>query len=254
MPQDLVQQQFGANAEAYVSSQVHAQGESLGRMVELAEPQAHWLALDVAPGGGHSALAIARLVRQAVAIDITFPMLQAARRNGRAQGLGEVGWVQGLGERLPFPAIFDLLTCRVALHHFPDQPAAIREWARALKPGGRLVLVDNIGPDDPDAVRYVNNFETIRDPSHGWMYPLAELAGFVQQAGFEVEHVERLVKPMRFHPWMERMQVSAADRARLTDLLWQSAGPHRAFLNPQGQGDETTFSLREGVIHARKPD
>ncbi|MCO6451097.1 MAG: class I SAM-dependent methyltransferase [Caldilineales bacterium] len=254
MSQELVQKQFGANAEAYVSSQVHAQGHSLARMAELADAQPHWLALDVAPGGGHSALVIAPHVRRMVSIDITFPMLQAARRNGEKQGVALVGWVQGRGEMLPFPSVFDLLTCRVALHHFPDQPAAIRDWARVLKPGGRLVLVDNIGPDEPDAVRYVNQFETIRDPSHGWMYPLAELAGFVAQAGLVVEHVEQLVKPMQFFPWMARMQVNAEDRARLTDMLWQSEGPARDFLNPQGQGEETTFSLREGVIRARKPD
>ena len=155
---------------------------------------------------------------------------------------------------LPLPeGKFDLVTCRVALHHFPDQAAAIRDWARALKPGGRLVLVDNIGPDDADACRYINAYETLRDPSHGWMYPLGELSEIVRAAGLKVERAERLVKPMLFYPWMERMQVSAADRERLTDLLWNSQGAARAFLLPRGEGLDTTFSLREGVIRARKP-
>ncbi len=253
MSKSLVQKQFGANAEKYVRSKVHATGHSLTRMVALAEPQAHWLALDVAPGGGHSAIAIARHVDKVVAVDITFGILQAARSHARRQGLENLVWVQGDGGALPLPdAIFDLITCRVALHHFPDQAGAIADWARVLKPGGRLVLVDNIGPDDSEANEYVNTFEKIRDPSHGWFYTLAELVDFVRETGLMVEHSERLTKPMAFHPWMERMQVGSDDRRLLTDMLWDSAGPARAFLSPQGKANETTFSLREGIILAHK--
>lgn len=249
----LVQQQFGAHAEAYVRSAVHAQGDSLRRLADLADPQPHWLALDVAPGGGHSALAIARRARQVIALDITFDMLAAARAFGRQQGLENVHWAQGDGERLPFPAAaFDLVTCRVALHHFPRQAAAISDWARALRPGGRLVLVDNISPDDAEAAAYVNAFEKLRDPSHGQIHPLAALTGFCEMAGLSVQHSERLLKPMGFHPWMERMGVPPADRATLTAMLWGSRGPARDFLDPRGSGDETTFSLHEGVILAAK--
>ncbi len=253
MSQTLVQQQFGPNAEKYVQSKVHASGHSLTRMVELAEPQTHWLALDVAPGGGHSAIAIARRAAGVVAVDITRGMLVAARAHATGLGLDNLVWVQGDGGSLPLrDEIFDLVTCRVALHHFPDQARAIGDWARVLKPGGRLVLVDNIGPDDQQANEYVNTFETIRDPSHGWIYPLQALTDIVQGAGLVVEYSERLTKPMAFHPWMERMQVGLDDQKRLTDMLWGSTGPALAFLSPQGSGNETTFNLREGVIRARK--
>lgn len=254
MPISLVQQQFGANAEKYVHSKVHAQGHSLSRMVALAEPQAQWLALDVAPGGGHSAIAIARHAKRVIAVDITFGILQAARAHATGQGLGNLAWVQGDGGTLPLPdKTFDLVTCRVALHHFPDQAGAIGDWARVLKPGGRLVLVDNIGPDDAEACQYVNTFEKIRDPSHGWLHPLQTLVDFVRQTGLLVEHSERMTKPMAFHPWMERMQVSAADQQRLADMLWKCSGPARTFLSPQGGGDNTIFNLREGIILAHKP-
>ena len=253
MPSSLVQQQFGANAAAYVASQVHAQGQSLQRMLALAEPQSHWLALDVAPGGGHSALAVAKHVAAVVALDLTPEMLQAARAYAQSLDQHNLAWVQGDGHELPLPAAaFDLVTCRVALHHFPDQPAAIREWARVLKQGGRLVLVDNIAPDDPEAAAYVNAFEKLRDPSHGWMHPLSELSAFVQASGLRITHEERLVKPMSFPEWMRRMNVSAPDQQRLTGLLWSSQGPARAFLHPQGEGEHTTFNLHEGIIVAHK--
>lgn len=254
MGSSLVQKQFGANAERYVRSRVHARGQSLQRMLALAEPQPHWVALDVAPGGGHSALAVAPYVRRMVALDLTWSMLQAARRYANEVGEQNVVWVQGDGARLPFAASrFDLLTCRIALHHFPDPASALHDWARVLKPGGRLVLVDNIGPEDAAACAYVNRFEKIRDPSHVGMQPFSRLLALVQDAGLQVQHSERLHKPMSFAAWLDRMQVSAADRVHLNTMLWQSTGAARAFLDPQGAGEATTFSLREGIIVATKP-
>ncbi len=254
MTRRQVQEQFGENAPRYVRSKVHAQGASLTEMVRLADPQPDWLALDVAPGGGHSALAIARHVRLVVAVDITYPMLQAARAFAHGQQQHNIRWVQGDGGQLPFAdASFDLVTCRVALHHFPDQPAAIRDWARCLKPGGRLALVDNIGPEDAAANAYVNAFEKLRDPSHGHLYPPNQLARFLEAAGLEITDSFTLRKPMDFHAWMTRMQVSPADREHLTRLLWDSQGAAREFLNPGGDGDATTFDLREGLFLALKP-
>ncbi len=253
MSMTLVQQQFGPNAQAYVRSAVHAQGRSLQRLVELAAPQPDWLALDVAPGGGHSALAVAGQVRQVIALDLTFAMLRAARAYGASLGLHNVLWVQGDGGRLPLAEnCFDLLTCRVALHHFPDQGAAIRDWARTLRSGGRLVLVDNISSDDPAAAAYVNAFEKLRDPSHGWLHTMDSLVTFCSQAGLRILHQERLNKPMNFQQWMDRMAVRTQDQERLTDLLWSSPAAVRLFLDPQGSGPDTTFSLHEGIILAEK--
>jgi SAM-dependent methyltransferase len=250
----VVQKQFGENAQRYVTSRVHALGASLAEMVRLAQPQPHWLALDVAPGGGHSALAIAPYVRMVVALDVTLPMLQAARTFAQTQDQMNILWAQGDGGRLPFAGRqFDLVTCRVALHHFPHQAAAIADWARVLKPGGRLVLVDNIGPEDEQANRYVNAFEKLRDNSHGKLYPPAVLIAFIEAAGLRLLESLTIQKPMAFHAWMERMQVPDKDRERLTQMLWESGGSARTFLDPQGKGKATTFSLREGIFLAQKP-
>ena len=111
--------------------------------------------------------------------------------------------------------------------------------------------MDNIGPDNIEANQTINTFERIRDPSHGSLHPLQTLVEFVQQAGLLVEYSERLTKPMAFHPWMERMQVSPDDQRLLTHMLWD--GPARALLSPQGDGAGTTFTLYEGIILAHKP-
>jgi ubiquinone/menaquinone biosynthesis C-methylase UbiE len=253
LPTHLVQRQFGTHAEAYVHSPVHAHGESLGRVLALAEPQPHWWVLDIATGGGHTALALAPYVAAVVALDLTAAMLRAAREHAHRRGIAGVLWLQADGASLPLATErFDLITCRVALHHFADPAAAVAAWARVLRPGGRLVLVDNIAPADSEAAAYINAFERQRDPSHVWMYPLAALVAFCQQAGFHIRHCEQLSKPMDFQAWMDRMGVSPSDRAHLHRLLWGSQGQARAFLQPQETPEGITFALHEGIILAVK--
>ncbi len=63
---DLVKHQYDAHAQGYAASIVHAQGESLKRLVELIQPQKDWRVLDVPTGGGHTALAFAPFVREVV--------------------------------------------------------------------------------------------------------------------------------------------------------------------------------------------
>src|SRR5215470_18044322 len=98
MSNDLVKQQFAAHAEQYVTSVHHATGESLDRMLELVAPQPQWRALDVATGGGHTALAFAPHVREVVASDLTPEMLAAAERFIRDQGATNVAFEQADAE------------------------------------------------------------------------------------------------------------------------------------------------------------
>ncbi|MCZ7669472.1 MAG: hypothetical protein M5U34_20985 [Chloroflexi bacterium] len=86
MHKEQVQTIFGGSADAYVSSQVHAKGDSLARLLELLTPQPDWRVLDVATGGGHTAFTLAPHVRQVVATDITPEMLvNTARGRGRTR-------------------------------------------------------------------------------------------------------------------------------------------------------------------------
>src|SRR5690606_34813394 len=139
------QARFGQFANVYVHSERHAQGPELARMVELAQPQADWLALDVATGGGHTARTFAPHVRQVIAADIALSMLQAARTTIDSP---KVAYIASDAENLSFSSsTFDLVTCRIAPHHFPDVFRFVQECARVLKPGGLLLVQDLSVPD-----------------------------------------------------------------------------------------------------------
>ena len=72
-------------------------------------------------------------------------------------------------EKFPYSdGSFDLVTCRVAAHHFSDRDAFVREVARVLKSGGHFLLIDGSVPDgEPDAEEWIHEVEKLRDPSHG---------------------------------------------------------------------------------------
>ena len=145
-------------------------------------------ALDVGTGAGHTALALAPHVRLVLALDITPEMLAEARRLGAANGVANLRLVEGAVEAVPVrPRSCDIVTCRVAAHHFRAADKAIAEMARVLRPGGRLLLVDNYAPDRPELDEFINRLEVLRDPSHVREHTLAQWQGFMAAADLRVE-------------------------------------------------------------------
>jgi ubiquinone/menaquinone biosynthesis C-methylase UbiE len=251
---DLVQKQFAAHADDYVASTVHAQGYSLDRLVDLLDPQPGWRILDVATGGGHMALACARRSQHVMAIDLTRPMLQAARRHIDEQGITHVSCYQSDAERFPLPADqFDAVTCRVAAHHFPDIAAFVHEAVRVLKPGGQLGLTDNVVSGEPLVARCVNSFEKLRDPSHHWAYSLEDWEAYIASAGLEITHAETFRKKLDFDEWAGRMGVTGSDLTRLRVLLVRSPEEAQQWLSPRQVGGRLVFTLTEAIIVGRKP-
>src|SRR5512143_3431084 len=86
----LIQQQFGTHANDYVTSEVHAQGQSLARLIDLTHPQKDWLVLDNSTGAGHTALLFAPHVARVIACDLTPQMLEVARKLANERGIANV--------------------------------------------------------------------------------------------------------------------------------------------------------------------
>lgn len=256
MPDDIkakVQTQFGGAADAYAVSTVHAKGESLQILADLIKPQPHWRALDVATAAGHTALLFAPHVARMVATDLTEGMVQKAAQMAARRGLANVETRPADAEALPFDdASFDLVTCRIAFHHFPHPQQAVSEFARVLKPGGILGFTDNITVTDPDAAQYYNDFEKLRDPSHHWVWSLDELTAMFEQAGLRVTATQQLNKAMEFHDWADRMHVSDQDKEKLLAMLDDLPPTLEPLFAPRRADGTIYFSLWEVVIIAGK--
>lgn len=248
MTKQQVREQFGANAAAYATSKVHAKGASLARLVELVNPQPQWQALDVATAAGHTAFVFAPHVAHVVASDLTPEMLPVAAKVAQEKGITNVSFKEADAEALPFAdASFDLVTCRIAPHHFPTVQRFIQEAARVLRPGGILAVVDNVVPDGA-AGQYVNDFEKLRDPSHFRCLELAEWVEGFQQAGFTVSNQETAWKEMTFNDWALRMGATAEIIARLRTMLLDAPAAVTEFLQPRQTADDIVFYLQEAIV------
>jgi SAM-dependent methyltransferase len=251
----LAQAQFAPAARDYVTSATHAHGADLQRLVELAAPVGHELALDVATGGGHTALAFAPHLHLMIASDLTLSMLHAARDHIRAQGVTNVAYLRAEAESLPCaPASLDLITCRVAAHHFADVRAFVRGAAAALRPGGLLLVSDHIGLEDAEQDAFMDRFERWRDPSHVRAYSYAEWRGFCAEAGLEVTYSEDDPRePYEFATWTARMRMRDADREGLEAWLLASP-PHlrERFAVVERAGHVESLRGTFGIIVARR--
>ncbi len=249
----LIQDQFGAHADQYVSSKVHAKGYSLQRLVELIQPGSDWRVLDIATGGGHTALAFAQIAEWVAASDLTHRMLIAAGRFCEEQGQRNMSMCQHDAEHLPFAdGTFDCVTCRIAPHHFSSVPAFVAEAVRVLKPGGVLGVADNVVSGEPKVAQFVNTFEKLRDPSHQWAYAAADWETFFLSAGLTITAVETFEKEMDFNNWAARMGVEGDDLTRLQALLVQAPENVQEWLRPDMVGAKLVFRLFEGIVIGRK--
>jgi ubiquinone/menaquinone biosynthesis C-methylase UbiE len=258
-PKSLSEQRFGQRAQRYVTSRAHASGTDLDRLVEIAQPQPNWSVLDVATGGGHTALKFAPHVGHVIATDLAVKMLEAAETFITAQGAENIAFQLADAQDLPFDdTTFDLVTCRIAPHHFGDCARFVRECARVLRdpdsvtgaPGGILLVQDHVLPEDQEAARYVDDFERLRDPSHHRAFAESEWVGMFQDAGLSVTHTEQIVKQHKFLPWAERQDCSADVIAHLAAMLQRAPEAAAAWMQPTDIGTPQATFVNHHILIA----
>ncbi|GAB7388168.1 class I SAM-dependent methyltransferase [Bacillaceae bacterium] len=250
-----VQNQFGRNAEAYVNSESHAKGRDLAKLVEISAVSSSDDVLDVATGGGHVANALAPMAAKVTALDLTRDMLEAARRFIEGNGHQNVEYVQGDAERMPFgDRTFDLVTCRIAPHHFPDVERFIEEVYRVLKPGGRFLLVDNVAPEEDEADWYYNEIEKRRDCSHFRAWKKSEWLRMLEKSGFVIEEWHRFAKEFPFETWCDRMKLPESEKRELSRFMLQAPEKIRGKLRIVSEGERIiSFQGESILLKAVKP-
>jgi ubiquinone/menaquinone biosynthesis C-methylase UbiE len=258
---DLTQQRFGSLAKNYVGSTFHSGGHTLDVLVaqvlaHLPPEDAPALVLDIATGGGHVALALAKEGGQRlhiIASDLTPNMLGAAQAFITGQGQS-ADFCQIEAGSLPFAdASLSAITCRYAAHHFPNVNAFVRECGRVLKPGGLLGLVDQIGPNEPAAARYCNAYEKLRDPSHVWQYATSEWESFFNAAGLQTLHTEQVDHVFDFDWWTRMQANNPTTKTQLTVMLKQAPAAALAWLEPHFAEDRVaTFTHRHTILIMRR--
>ena len=245
-----VQRQFGRTAAAYVESATHAHGADLDRIVALAAEHGGDRVLDVGTGVGHTLRRVAPQFRTAVGVDATREMLQAGKSVLAGAGIANAWLVQANATALPIAgASVDVVTSRLAAHHFSDAAAAFREIGRVLRKGGLFVLVDNFAPDDVALDRFINELETLRDPSHVRNHTVRGWRELLEQAEMRTTIDSELqVTKLDTESWLARSQ-TPPDRAEEVRRRLRAATPAAvdAF-----RISATTFAVRKLILVGRK--
>jgi ubiquinone/menaquinone biosynthesis C-methylase UbiE len=150
-------------------------------------------ALDAGCGTGALAHAIAPLVGEVVGVDPEERFLEGARRSAPAN----CSFVVGDASALPFEyGSFDLAGCLRVLHHVRRPELVVSELARVTRPGGRVLIVDQLGNVDPMRSLELDRFERLRDPSHTRLLPDADIRQFLEANDLTVTRNE-VVRELR---------------------------------------------------------
>lgn len=210
---DAVQKRFGATADRMAALQDGRAAETARRLGELLRPRGDERALDVGTGAGAFALALASLVREVVGLDIVPELLARARERAPANA----EFVLGDATALPFDSgSFDLATSARTLHHTPRPERVLAELTRVLRPGGTMLVLDQIAPADPAAAEELNRFEVARDPSTTRVLADAELRRLF--GGLELLRAEREREERDLERYLDLAGCEGAGRERARAL------------------------------------
>jgi SAM-dependent methyltransferase len=205
MEPDQVVREFTHQSESFNVAPVMRSGDTLGRLVDLipAAPGARWL--DAACGPGLVARGLAPRVAEVHGVDMTPAMVDVARREAAAEGIGNAVFSVGDATALDFAdGAFDGAVTRFSLHHIPVPGRALEELARVVRPGGAVVVGDHVTSADAGEAAWHQEIERLRDPSHWACLTPAQLRALGERAGLALEREQEIGISMDFQEWIAR--------------------------------------------------
>ena len=237
---DPIVAEFTGQAETFNASDVARAPESLDGLIRLAAPQPDERWLDAACGPGVVSRALAPLVREVHGVDLTPAMVELARREAAAAGLGNATFAVGDATAIAVPdAGFDGALARFAIHHMPLPGRLFAELARVVRPGGAVVLADHLTDDDAYAAAWATEIERLRDPTHWTALPVGRLRALGAAAGLTLEDERLLPLRLDYEDWLRRGSGGQAARPLI----------ERALADPAPAAE--CFRVRDGVLELR---
>lgn len=250
-----VREQFSQHADYYAKSSAHAKGDTLDLILDFADPQGTEKTLDIATGTGFTAFAIAPKVSCVFATDLTPEMVAKAADLAQEQAIKNVTFSVAAAESLPFAdASLDLVTCRLAPHHFQNVRAFLSEVHRVLRTDGLFCMTDSVSPESEKLIAWQNRVETLRDNSHVYGYPPSEWDAMIIDAGFSIEKTAHVRNAQMSFLWWVRPQKNPPEvvqkiREAFAKLSPEDAKQHYTY---KPDGDDFYFSWPMYGVKARR--
>ena len=246
--------QFNRQSDRYGKSHILADTQDVEHGLRGVSVSPGSTALDVATGGGHTALWLARHGWKVTAGDIAPRMLENARKLCTEEGFGIEARLFP-AEEMPFAGgDFDLVTVRVAPHHFSSPQRFLQETARVLKPGGHFLLIDGTVPDnDAETEEWLHAVEKWRDPSHGRFLSRNAWQSLAEEAGLKVVRSELHPRKQPDLDWyFETAATSAENREKVLEAVANASEHVRTALRLGNEEGKVVWWWPMLVLLARK--
>jgi ubiquinone/menaquinone biosynthesis C-methylase UbiE len=204
-----------SNADRRAELQRRRAGALAARLESLLPTKGDERALDVGAGAGAFAFAVASRVREVVAVEIDEKLAARAREDAPAN----VEVVVADGEHLPFDSFtFDLAATLRTLHHTRRPHLLVAELARVTRPGGTILVVDQLAPADPLAGIELTRFEQARDPSTTRLLADADLRGLFDSNNLVLRREEVTREPRDLDAYLDLAGCEGDERERARTL------------------------------------
>jgi SAM-dependent methyltransferase len=252
---DVIRESFTTQAQAFAANPWVTDEERIRRLVAAAHLTGTERVLDIATGPGYIAEAFAGAAREVVGVDLTDAMLAIAKERTRERGVANVSFRAADAQNLPFEnGSFDVVVCRLALHHLLKPLQVLGEMVRVCRTGGTVVVEDVYASEHPERAAFQDRWEILRDPSHVRTLSLSELLLLARDAGLETDAVttaEDLTPEVE--RWLATTQAPPERAAEVRRLLeadrLQDLSGTRPFQDATGR---LFFHARTAILAGRK--
>ena len=210
---------FARTADRFAARQDARAAELAEQVRSFVLPRGDERALDVGSGTGALALALAPLVKEVVGLDLQPERVDRARELAVEDGASNVEFVVGDAQRLPFErGSFDLSGTLRTLHHLPRPELVIAELARVTRPGGHVLVADQLAPGDPLEAVELDRFERVRDATHTRLLPDTDLRGLFDANRLVLLQEERIDEERELERYLDLAGCAGEARAAAAAL------------------------------------
>jgi SAM-dependent methyltransferase len=211
----MAENRFARTAARFAAHQDANADELSDRVQRFVLPNGDERAVDVGCGAGALALALAPHVREVVGVDPVEELLELARERAPANAT----FVRGDGTALDFPdGAFDLAGTVRTLHHVKRPELVIAELTRVTRPGGRVLVIDQLAPVDPLEALAIDRFERARDRGHARLLPDGDFRQLFEANGLVLLRTDRVEEVRDLAAFLDLAGCEGAERERAEAL------------------------------------